>query len=222
MKNEKMRTLPEATFKNLPDAYGGSTEFKNESFDMQTIKAVLRIRTEFGLTSAFLISPDGYALTCAHAITESGNVSKVAEKLKFVYFMGATPIKAGTFEIVNIKPDIDLALIKVTLDGIEKLPYLKLASEDRLIGWRENYFIPEYSNKDASKSFMLGFVHSECVKDEYGCLYYLDGGKSVRSSGVPVISEKDGCVIGIVQGLDLTAEYLRVRPTTYFWKEFLE
>ncbi len=190
-----------------------------------TDPAVLFVHTDTGEGTAFLIAPDGYALTCDHVIHG-------AKKIQARFRM---PGRAGqedswhTCQVVNTREDLDIALLK--LDGCN-FPYLSLAAADRQIQKGEEFLLSGYpfgrrTAKDLTTFY--GYVaSSEKQTDEHGFVRYnINSEAKSGNSGAPVIALSDGRVIGILLGSmtgksgQLLEEINYMRPITYFWDSFL-
>lgn len=218
--------IPKSEIINLPNPYEG-VDIHGIDFPGHCIGAVVRIENEYGTATAFVISSDGMAITCAHAVAFNKDLSKVATKELNVYFKTiGKQEKQYPYEIVNIKPDLDMALIKINAD--HPLPCLMLAPEERNIKFGEECLL--YGFPDGRKGIMQfpGTISTEAEMGgdgELGSIYYFSGDAYPGDSGGPIIAKSDGCVIGILRGAigpkDGTKHNF-MKPISYFWKEFLE
>ena len=217
--------IPRSVIAELPDPYG-SEEARSEDFPERCRASVLRLETEYGSATAFVISPDGYAITCAHAVSEKGNFANLARKKRKAFFQNGT---VCDFIIKNTRPDLDMALIRIRTE--ESLPYLKLAPEDRKIRFGEDCVLYGYPSGRVGIMQAPGTVSTEgeSVGDgELGEIYYFSGNAEPGDSGGPIIARHDGCVIGVLRGArgpqgraDFN-KYNYMKPVRYFWKEFLK
>ncbi|MCB1050920.1 MAG: trypsin-like peptidase domain-containing protein [Acidobacteria bacterium] len=89
--------------------------------------AVVEIRTPTSLGSGFVVRPDGYIVTNNHVI--SGET-----KISVVFFGQKDGLDKKTFESVEIiasNPLLDLALLRISQDGLD-LPFVPLGDSDGL------------------------------------------------------------------------------------------
>lgn len=206
----------------LPNPYEG-IDIHGASFPDRCVQSVVRIETEYGSASAFIISPDGYAITCAHAVSEKTNLTNWAEKKRNAYCKsaGQHPLP---FEIKNTRPDVDLALIKI--EARQMLPYLRLAEETREIHLGEEcclYGYPE--GREGIMRFPVT-ISTQAERDqngELGHIYYFSGDAEPGDSGGPIIAKSDGLVIGILRGArGEHSKFNYMKPIRYFWIEFFK
>ena len=215
-----------APIKGLAPLYGEEVFNNRIKLGAATDSAVLFVRTDAGYGTAFLISPDGYALTCNHVIS---GANKIEARFRM-------PGRAGgsdswhNCKVINTKVDLDIALIK--LDG-ENFPYLSLAPEGRVIQKGEDFILSGYPlGKRTAKDLTTfhGYVAStEKQTDDNGfARYNINCEAKSGNSGAPIIALADGRVIGILLGSmtertseTLTEEINYMRPVQYFWEEFV-
>lgn len=215
-----------APIKGLAPLYGEEVFNNRIKLGAATDSAVLFVRTDAGYGTAFLISPDGYALTCNHVIS---GANKIEARFRM-------PGRAGgsdswhNCKVINTKVDLDIALIK--LDG-ENFPYLSLAPEGRVIQKGEDFILSGYPlGKRTAKDLTTfhGYVAStEKQTDDNGfARYNINCEAKSGNSGAPIIALADGRVIGILLGSItertseiLTEEINYMRPVQYFWEEFV-
>lgn len=207
---------------DLPDPYQDA-DVSNAAFGDYCINTVARIETEFGTATAFVITPDGYAITCAHSVAQRENLYSLAHKTLKASFPNG---REYSFRIINTRPDLDMALIKI--DAQQSLPYLKLASEERQIVFGEKWALYGYPHSREGIMSYYGHINSRAEHGkagELGEIYYIDGDARPGNSGGPIVAETDGCVIGILRGaLGESEKALQnyMKPIKYFWKEFLK
>ena len=206
-------------------------DFNSNDYISKCTSSLLRLKTEFGMSTAFLITPDGYALTCAHSVAKDGDLENIANKKLMAYQKRGNDgwVECCEFEIINIKPQIDMALIK--LKDAKDLPFLKLAEENRKIHLAERCTLlgfPEGRTSVLSYSGTIGSNAERIVAGEQGEIYYFDGNAIAGDSGGPIIAKYDGAVIGVLRGArnpgngtgKNMANYMK--PVSYFYKEFLK
>lgn len=188
--------------------------------------SILFISSDQGSGTAFLIHPDGYAVTCRHVVD------------------GATQMRASLFNqeetleynlaVVNSKADLDLALIKlVPRHEGETFPYLPLAGKDEAIEKDEAivlYGFPMGEKLASDISHDPGTIKSINHIDPSGIEYIaLSLQAKGGNSGSPVVAMQSGKVLGVLLGsLTQTAQDGRIeevdcfRPIHYLWSEFFK
>lgn len=211
----------------LSPRYGHEVHHDRIKLGAATDSSVLFVRTDTGYGTAFLISPDGYALTCHHVIAG-------ASKIEARFRMPGRPGGADSWHnctVINTKTDLDIALIK--LEG-ENFPYLALAPQDRVIQKGEDFILSGYPlGKRTAKDLTTfhGYVaSSDKQTDDNGFIRYnINSEAKSGNSGAPIIALSDGRVIGILLGSMtertsqiLTEEINYMRPIQYFWEEFVD
>jgi AAA+ superfamily predicted ATPase len=192
-----------------------------EAFHAGARDALLYIRTDRDKGTGFLISPDGLALTCAH-VTEGA--SEITARVRVEGRQGGRDSE-HVCEVLHAIPGLDLALLR--LRG-ENFPYMKLAPADRKIVRDEGFLLIGYPfGKDADYTSYSGSVaSSEDRRDEHGPLRFIEGEAKVGNSGSPLLSKRDGTVIGVLLGSDtnrsgnLVEEMNKMRPIGCFWENF--
>lgn len=214
--------LTRSMIAGLPDPYEG-IDIHGPSFPDLCTQSVVRIETEYGSASAFIISPDGYALTCAHAVSEKKDFTKLAEKKRAAYckYTGPHPLP---FVIKNTRPDLDMALIKI--EAGQLLPYLRLAGETRRIHLGEEcclYGYPEGREGIMRFPVTISTQEERGQAGELGNIYYFSGDAEPGDSGGPIIAKSDGLVVGILRGSQgKCSKFNYMKPVSYFWVEFLK
>lgn len=159
--------------------------------------------------TGFVISEDGYALTCAH----------VVEGAKEVYATvinndgyptgdreGFEVYDAGDGEVVYINKVLDIALLKMHHYGYGFLPIEQrkilpeLGEEVVVFGYPLGYEMPQSNFFGPNISFYKGYVSSNQERDG-NSITFLDIDVKSGNSGSPVISAKTGKVVGIMSGI---------------------
>ncbi len=207
------------------------SKYEPKSYTKQEIstvidKSILFVRTDTGCGTAFLISPDGYAVTCNHVIEGARQINA---RLRIPGRIGGAD-SWHECTVVNTRKDIDIAVIKLTGSNF---PYLNTAKPERKIIRGEDFVLMGYpfGNMTANDPTMFAgsISSSENQRDENGyMLYYINSEAKSGHSGSPIVSLSDGCVIGVLLGSitnqsgDLTEEINYMRPITYLWEEFME
>ncbi|MBQ4564507.1 MAG: AAA family ATPase, partial [Lachnospiraceae bacterium] len=180
--------------RNLTPCYGPEATASRKALAAATDSSVLYVRTNIGSGTAFLISPDGYALTCNHVIE---GATEITARLRIPGRPGGDD-SFHKCSVINTRKDLDIALIK--LEG-SSFPYLKLATVDREIQKGEEFILSGYPFGERTVKDMTmynGYVASsdrQC--DENGFTRYnINCEAKSGDSGAPIISLEDGCVIG--------------------------
>jgi S1-C subfamily serine protease len=193
----------------------------NKEFFSAVEDALLFIKTDSGAGTGFLISPEGCAITCNHVIE---GATSIDARLRIKGRKGGS----DTWHVCNVIrafPAIDIALIQ--LEGSD-FPYMKLALENREITRGEKFALLGYPfGRSLSNDYtsFLGNIASIDQRDHYGSVIFLINSEAKSgNSGSPVISQRDGTVIGILQGSHteknekLTEEINYMRPIKSFWE----
>jgi AAA+ superfamily predicted ATPase len=218
--------IPRNAITDSADPYAG-IDIHGKDFPEFCSRSIPRIDNEFGSASAFVISPDGYAITCAHVVAFKKDLGKMAKNKLIARFRNSDGSeKSFPFEIINTRPDLDMALIQIKSD--QALPYLALAPEEREIKYGEDCLLCGYPDgRDGillSKGSISSFAE-KCGDGELGNIYFYNGAAFPGDSGGPIIAKDDGCVIGILRGARGPQDGTKhnyMKPICYFWKEFLE
>ena len=188
--------------------------------------SVLFVKTDKGYGTAFLVSPEGYAITCNHVVE---GATDITARLRIEGRFGGDD---SEHKCTVLKTDkaMDIALIK--LEG-SNFPYLNLAPSSRKVEVFEKYILSGYPFGSRTQGSMTSFKGSIATaddnqRDENGLIrYMLNGEGKSGNSGSPIISLKDGCVIGLLLGSitsgssgGLVEEINYMRPISYFWEHF--
>lgn len=219
------RRIPVEAVRDLLPCYGREALTDRISLSRATDPAVLFVQTDSGCGTAFLISPEGYAITCSHVVS---GAKKIHARFRMPGRVGQDD-SWHICQVVNNKSDLDIALLK--LEG-GNFPYLKLASQDREIQKGEDFLLSGYpfgqrTAKDLTTFY--GYVaSSDRQTDENGFVRYnINSEAKSGNSGAPIIALSDGAVIGVLLGsmtVDrqrLVEEINYMRPIRYFWEEFV-
>jgi len=184
------------------------------------------INGERAFGSGFIITEDGYAITCNHVI-----VGEVKTKVR-LSISGDSENRASwhTATVIKTDEDLDIALIKI--NDLKDLPTMKMQSPGaRSVVSDEIYLISypfgAYLSDDIdvlNYSRFDGKIASLQVKSGME-LIYVDMQAKQGSSGGAVISKKTGEVVGILCGSQthgdaLVEEINYVLPIRYAWEMF--
>ncbi len=223
---EELLPMPDRTyFESMKVPYTLPEKIDKETLISATDTAVLFIQTDRGCGTGFLISPDGYAITCTHVINGAKNIRA---RIRIPDRQGA-PDQYFDCKVVKAEKDLDIAVIH--LENSSNCPYLKLASQERIIKKGEDFILSGYpfgnSTKDSLSTNKGSVSSGEGLVDAKGIgIYNIECEAKRGNSGSPIISLEDGCVIGILIGSStstcgkLTEEINRFRPIKYFWEAF--
>ena len=195
----------------------------DDSVDEQKLRALVKpsviyIQTDKGSGTGFIISPEGYAITCNHVIEGAGRIDA---RVRIEGRAGGKD-SIHKCKVINANKAVDMALIK--LDG-ENFPCLTLAEENRKIEDGEMYTLSGYplgENKDIT-TYTGRIANENGITDDKGIkFYFVEGEAKKGNSGSPIVSIKDGKVIGILIGswIDGHDEMNQMRPIEYFWNYF--
>ncbi len=226
VKHKKYRKINRSEISKLKEPYVAEAIKDVEALTQATDPAILYVDTDKGNGTAFLISPEGYAITCNHVVKDT---SEIKARLRILGRQGGSD-SWHKCEVINTNETLDIALIM--LDG-SNFPYLKLADEDRKIRKGEKIILSGYPFGEATSAditLFQGYVASSNLqRDENGnSRFFINGEGKCGNSGSPIIARKDGCVIGVFlgskthKGAELTEEINNMRPISYFWENFLK
>ena len=202
-------------------------ERDSEELQRVTDNAILYITTDHGQGTAFLIHPDGYALTCSHVIRDS---KEITARVRIKGRAGGDD-STHKCTVINAREDLDIAIIK--LDG-SNFPYIPVARKEREIRKGEKFILSGYPFGKRTAEGMTTYQGTVATSGEHTdesqlVMYYINGEAKSGNSGSPVISMTDGQAIGILCGsLDerstatKTEEINYMRPAYYFWEEFVK
>lgn len=160
-------------------------EFKSMGFNVKTVDPNKPLDLQ---GTGFVISADGYVLTCAHVLADDANAT---------VWLGGTRLAA---EVVEKDKDRDLALLKITTPTKPALQPLNFSGDKRYSLGAEVFTI----------GFPLGNVLGSSIRYTKGSISATSGLKDDAkqlqvsaeiqpgNSGGPLFN-KDGMVIGVVQ-----------------------
>lgn len=149
-------------------------------------KAIGLIKLDNGTGSGFLISPDGYILTCAHC-TKANKITFVKDDDKMEY----------EADVIYKNEQIDFAVLKIDSNN---MPYLLISDSVRPLKIGDEIVIMGYpSGIDISRnvSAFEGKVSNLLSGNN---TYITDAVAAPGSSGGALIAKKDGKVYGLLKG----------------------
>ena len=145
------------------------------------LDATLLVRTEAGTGSAFLISPDGFALTAAHVVRDATEVEVVAH--------GGARLQA---DVVRVAPSNDIALLKVDMHGTSSC--LRLLEGKAPLG-SDVFLLGSPAGEELSFSVSKGIVSGYRSFQDMAFVQ-LDASVNPGNSGGPAV-DAEGLVVGI-------------------------
>ena len=176
-----------------------------------------------------IVTTSGYVLTCAHVVR---NCDRIRARL---YTPGMIGGDYRWFEcelLDSINEDCDMAIIKLKGDNFRQIPLrpeemeIGTGEETLLIGYPLGAMLTGNQIDDLAVSSFSGRIASvQTVKDIER--FYIDTTGLHGNSGSPVISRKDGRMIGVFSGsvaphkegnLD---ELNYFYPIKYFWEKYI-
>lgn len=143
--------------------------------------ATLLVRTHDGIGSAFLVSPDGFALTAAHVVTSDAPVEVVSRD-------GSR----ASAEVVRVNEIRDVAILKINTIGTT--PCLSPTDTSPLIG-SDVFVLGSPAGEELSFSVSKGIVSGHRNLDG-GRFVQIDASVNPGNSGGPVL-DRDGRVVGL-------------------------
>lgn len=212
-------------FTSLKPAYP-EEEYTDTELCAVTESSVLFVKTDTKAGTAFLISPEGYALTCHHVID---GAKEINARLRVPGRIGGSD-SWHKCTVINADKAYDMALIK--LEG-NNFPYLNIASPDRAVNRGEHFMLSGYPFGKRTANDMTTYYgqigSGDMQEDDNGIPCYNISGEAKRGdSGAPLIAKADGKVIGILVGSmthsggNLTEEINYMRAIRHFWELFTE
>ncbi len=210
---------------NLPNPFDGKDI---QGFMDHCKQVTLRVVANGSYGTAFIITPDGYALTCAHVVMgeQLNSLAEHGTGEYLTYGEEESLYYKIPFDVIAVREEFDLALIKFQTDL--ELPYLKVAPEGTCIS-------------DAARGHLYGFpdghpgirysewtIASEEMPRSSGVFDTIRN-LSVRAfpgdSGGPIVSDETGEAIGVLQGAQKysngdTMIVMKPISNSDFWKQF--
>lgn len=158
--------------------------------------AVVYVETDAGSGTAFSVTDDGYAITCAHVVRDAQEI--------YVKVTDGKDVSVKKAENVVVSEKADIALIKI--DGKDfkhvevdyKLKDVPLGRDVAILGFPLGSRIAD-NVMELGISLCKGYVSSRQTKDGIDYIM-LDVDVKAGYSGSPVIDCKTGRVIGILCG----------------------
>ena len=181
-----------------------------------------------GFGSGFLLTSDGYAITCNHVIDSA---SRVRARIRIPGRLGDED-SWHNVHVVRADPKADLALLK--LEG-ENFPVMSMAESDWTMRSGNEIVLLGYpfgaklsdSIDQLNPSMFEGRISSKQIKNGYE-QYFVDMQAKRGNSGGPVLDRKTGLVVGVLCGSQLEGdsrlieEINYIRPVRYIWEMYVE
>ncbi|MDR2410397.1 MAG: trypsin-like peptidase domain-containing protein [Bacteroidales bacterium] len=136
-----------------------------------------------GEGTGFIISPDGYTLTCAHCIVPGRKITFLTNNQEYVT------------TVIYINDDFDFAIIKI---NTEDSPYLSITNSMVALGRGVKMGLLAYPN-GSRLGEKVSYTEGIITKNENGS-YYTDANATHGSSGGALFNLDDGLVYGILRG----------------------
>lgn len=176
--------------------FGESNKFIERSTD-----CVVTVKTENSLGSGFVVSQDGYIVTCAHVVKDLNEVNVAFGENEF-----PAVVKA-------IDNDLDVALLKINRFH---LPCLVLGNSDKVGETEEVFAIGSPQGLDKSVTKGIISAKSRKLNENSDVKYFqIDVVINPGSSGGPLLNEK-GEAVGINVAIDqATGDYGFSLPINY-------
>lgn len=198
-------------FPNKIDIPKTSYEMLNYKFDKNYCQlALLHIEAEGQETgTGFLITEDGYALTCEHVVGDAKQI--YATQINGCGYPNNT-YDVGWGEVIYTNKELDIALVKMENYSYGFLPIEQnnllpdLGEEVVVFGYPLGYEMPQSNSFGPNISFYKGYVSSNQISNE-NSVTFLDIDVKSGNSGSPVISTRTGKVIGIISGIKLGGRF---------------
>ena len=173
--------------------------------------------------TGFLISQDGYALTCAHVV--EGVKELYANVIVGDGYFDDESEEFGIYdvgfgEVIYTNQELDIALLKTEYCGshfleLEERQLLPEIGEEVVVfGYPLGFEMPQTNKFGPNISFYRGYVSSNQVKDG-NSITFLDIDIKSGNSGSPVISVRTGRVIGIISGVKVGGKMSLVEKMPY-------
>lgn len=210
---------------NLPNPFIGKDI---QDFMNHCKRSTMRIAAKNDRGTAFVITPDGYAVTCAHVVMgqQFDHLIRHGTAVYVTYGEEASSNTKIQFEVVAVKEEFDLALIK--LDADFDLPYLKVAAFGTVVSdtaFGHLYGFPDGNPGIKYSEWTPASGEEQKPTGVHDIIRYLSVKAFPGDSGGPVVSDETGEVIGVLQGAQPyrngdTLNLMKPITGSDFWLQF--
>ncbi|MBR5246756.1 MAG: trypsin-like peptidase domain-containing protein, partial [Clostridia bacterium] len=228
-KTDTVQFVPIAE-KNIATEY--PTPFDYETNFNRTLNALLFIKAKMGdgvgYGSGFILTSDGYAVTCNHVID---NASELAVRVRIPGRIGGDDTWHKAI-VVKADKELDIALLKLEGSNFPQMPVLarnemsRIGDDIVLAGYPFGAKLSDSEDK-LNHSVFEGKIASTQIQRGYE-KQFVDMQAKRGNSGGPVIDRETGLVVGILCGSQtegdsrLVEEINYIRPIKYIWEAFAE
>ena len=208
------------------------TPFDYETNFNRTLNALLFIKakmgTGVGYGSGFILTSDGYAVTCNHVID---NASELAVRVRIPGRIGGDDTWHKAI-VVKADKELDIALLKLEGSNFPQMPVLArnemshIGDDIVLAGYPFGAKLSDSEDK-LNHSIFEGKIASTQIQRGYE-KQFVDMQAKRGNSGGPVIDRETGLVVGILCGSQtegdsrLVEEINYIPPIKYIWETFAE
>lgn len=208
------------------------TPFDYETNFNRTLNALLFIKakmgTGVGYGSGFILTSDGYAVTCNHVID---NASELSVRVRIPGRIGGDDTWHKAI-VVKADKELDVALLKLEGSNFPQMPVLArnemshIGDDIVLAGYPFGAKLSDSEDK-LNHSIFEGKIASTQIQRGYE-KQFVDMQAKRGNSGGPVIDRETGLVVGILCGSQtegdsrLVEEINYIRPIKYIWETFAE
>lgn len=208
------------------------TPFDYETNFNRTLNALLFIKAKMGAGvgygSGFILTSDGYAVTCNHVID---NASELAVRVRIPGRIGGDDTWHKAI-VVKADKELDVALLKLEGSNFPQMPVLarnemsRIGDDIVLAGYPFGAKLSDSEDK-LNHSIFEGKIASTQIQRGYE-KQFVDMQAKRGNSGGPVIDRETGLVVGILCGSQtegdsrLVEEINYIRPIKYIWETFAE
>ena len=208
------------------------TPFDYETNFNRTLNALLYIKAKMGAGvgygSGFILTSDGYAVTCNHVID---NASELAVRVRIPGRIGGDDTWHKAI-VVKADKELDVALLKLEGSNFPQMPVLarnemsRIGDDIVLAGYPFGAKLSDSEDK-LNHSIFEGKIASTQIQRGYE-KQFVDMQAKRGNSGGPVIDRETGLVVGILCGSQtkgdsrLVEEINYIRPIKYIWETFAE
>ncbi len=217
--------VPKLNPQFLRDLYQESKPEPFEDVKDYLAEAVLALKMSEGKNgegTGFLVSKDGYFLTCAHCVD---GANKIEARRRISHHGRHIDINYNAI-VVSLDKKIDVALCKLESEG-EEFDYLRLSTDERQLDKLSKVYLLGYPfgvSRFDEMSINEGKVASYQKPNQYALgQINLDIQAKGGNSGSPLIDAETSEVIGVFCGsalsfgAQITEEINYARPIEYVW-----